>query len=270
MIFAPFDKYYLLSSASLVLLIQLVFFWAAYFLKTDKVTDLSYGLTFIALSVIFYFFAQELSLSLKIVYILIVIWGVRLSLYLFVRILKMGEDSRFDERRNNLVALAAFWGLQACTIWILMLPFTVSVSIPAEIHKARWGLPESLGFLIWFVGFLIETIADQQKFVFKNNPKNKKKWMETGLWAFSQHPNYFGEILLWWGMFFMIAPMLYGFYWLLLVGPVFITILITKVSGIPLLQASANKKYGDDPSYQNYIRRTNLLIPGQPKVYGKS
>ncbi len=263
MFFFEFDHYSLLSSAIIVLGIQIPFFIIAFVFKTDKITDLSYGLTFIVLAGIVLVFQPDVSLQLKLCYLLIIIWGVRIVLYLFIRILKMGEDPRFDERRNNFMSLASFWMLQAVAIWVIMLPFTMTFTTSASVGK--WGFFENLGIVMWIIGFLLESIADYQKFRFKNDPKNKDRWIESGLWAYSQHPNYFGEALLWWGLFVIVMPMLKGWEWITIISPIFITVLLLKISGIPLLQAMADQKHGKKPEYQEYKRRTNLFFPGVRK-----
>ena len=267
MLFLFFNEHLLLSSAVLVLIIQLFGFIFAYKFKTDKLTDLSYGLTFVVLSIMCYASIIRLQSQLKLIYILIIIWSFRLSLYRFIRILKMGKDPRFDDLRNNFRALLTFWGLQAFTIWVMILPFTVSNS--TGLYTRNWGFFENFGFFIWLAGFSIETVADQQKFIFKSESRNKNKWIETGLWYYSQHPNYFGEIFLWWGLFIMTIPIIYGWYWLLMISPIVITVLITKISGIPFLQKSANKKYKDNPDYRRYKWRTNILIPIRPRNRSK-
>ena len=110
---------------------------------------------------------------------------------------------------------------------------------------------------------MIETIADHQKFVFKN--KNPKKFIKSGLWKYSRYPNYFGEMLLWWGLFIMITPYLGGISLLTIIGPIFITFILLFVSGIPMLEKSYNQKYGKDKEYQEYKRSTSKLIPWFPK-----
>ena len=262
MSFFEFDQHYLLSSGLIIILLQVLFFIPASFFKTDKLTDLSYGLTFIILSASFLYFIPRMSITLQIAHILVILWGVRLTTYLFIRILKIKKDYRFDERRNNLLNLAFFWGLQSFTIWMAMLPLTLAAN--NEIGLG-WSFGETLGLLLWFSGFVIESIADQQKFSFKNDSRNKNNFIQTGLWRFSRHPNYFGESLLWWGIFIMLVPTLKNMAFLGVLSPVFITFLLLKVSGIPLLQKAADQKYGKDAKYQKYKKHTNLFLPWFPK-----
>ena len=121
------------------------------------------------------------------------------------------------------------------------------------------------GFALWLVGFAIEVIADGQKSKFRKDPANTDRFITTGLWAWSQHPNYFGEIVLWTGIAVMAIPTLQGWAWITLISPVFVTLLLTRVSGIPLLDKSAKERWGEDVEYQAYIARTSKLIPMPPK-----
>ena len=118
-----------------------------------------------------------------------------------------------------------------------------------------------IGFLIWSCGFVIEVVADIQKSRFNANPENKGKFIQTGLWSRSRHPNYFGEIILWFGVTMIALPVLQGWQWVALISPVFVTILITRISGIPLLEKKADKKWGGHEDYQIYKQKTPVLIP---------
>jgi steroid 5-alpha reductase family enzyme len=122
-----------------------------------------------------------------------------------------------------------------------------------------------VGLLIWVIGFLIEIIADSQKRAFRRNPENKEKFINTGLWSWSRHPNYFGEITLWVGMAIFAMPILNGLQWFTLISPLFVILLLTKVSGIPMLAKKGQERWGDNPEYQAYLKSTSLLIPMPPK-----
>ncbi len=257
-----FDVYNLLGTFLITFGIQVAFFVFAAGFKTDKLTDFSYGLTFIILAALLMVFADLGDLRILVSGVLVIIWGLRLMVYLFVRILKIGKDDRFDGRRENVVSFAMFWLLQAAAVWIIMLPSIVVLSKPAG---PPIGVFFYLGAALWVIGFLIETVADQQKFVFKNDPANKGKWIQHGLWKYSRHPNYFGEVMLWFGLFVMAVPVLSGWTWAVVLGPIFITVLLLKVSGIPLLEESADKRYGNLPEYQEYKRRTHIFLMLPPK-----
>ncbi len=242
--------------------IQIIFFLFANAFKTDKVTDLAYGLTFVFLAWFILLTRSSLEPVQVILTWMVTLWGVRLAVYLFIRILKMGEDKRFDQIRKGFVSFLKFWLFQALTIWVIMLPSTYILSQPQLIH---FNLTFWTGIIIFCLGLLIETVADWQKFVFKNNPINKGKWIESGIWKYSRHPNYFGEMTLWWGIFILTLGWQNSWSYLTIIGPIFITFILLKVSGIPLLEKRYEKKYKDNPDYQAYKNSTNLLIPWWPK-----
>ena len=122
-----------------------------------------------------------------------------------------------------------------------------------------------VGTLIWILGFSIEVIADNQKSKFRSNPDNKDKFITTGIWSWSRHPNYFGEILLWIGITVIAFPVLQGWQFITLISPIFIIILLTQISGVRLLELRGKKKWGDNEEYKNYIKNTSVLIPLPPK-----
>ena len=243
-------------------LIQIIFFTFAAINKTDKVTDLSYGLTFVILA--FYIFltrSGQFSYQLLLL-LMITAWGVRLAGYLFIRILKTKKDKRFDGIRENFLKFAQFWFLQAVSVWVIMLPSTYVLSRAVNINISATMI---LGFLIWLVGLIIETVADWQKFQFKNDPKNKDKWIQNGIWKYSRHPNYFGEMLCWWGIFVYSLPLQTLASSPTIIGPLFITFLLLFVSGIPTLEKKYDERYKDNREYQKYKKSTSLLIPLPPR-----
>lgn len=246
----------LLFTLILSLVVQAVFFAFAATLKTDKVTDLSYGLTFILMAIALFVQSGERSLAAWILASMIVAWGLRLAGYLLRRIMHMGRDARFDGIRERFWSFFKFWLFQGLAVWVIMLPVTLWYARPGP-----WTLWMCAGTSIWLVGLAVETVADQQKFSFKRQPGAGRRWMDTGLWRYARHPNYFGELLCWWGVFVFAAGDLGVWIWLGLAGPIAITAILLWGTGIPPLEASARKKWGDDPEYQAYRRRTRLLVP---------
>jgi steroid 5-alpha reductase family enzyme len=242
--------------------INAVFFACAVLLRTDKVTDLSYSLSFVVLAVVLIFRGGHFSLLHVLAAVLICAWGIRLGAYLFSRILKTGVDHRFDDIRSRPLRFARFWALQALTVWVVMLPATRLFSLPG-----RDGLPAAaiVGCALWVLGFILEVASDAQKSAFKRNPANRDQFISSGLWRYSRHPNYFGESLLWWGLFVAAVPDFTGWDFLTALGPLFLTLLLLFVSGVPLLEKSADKKHGAKPAYQEYKRRTSLFIPLPPR-----
>lgn len=240
----------------LSLFIQIALFIPAYIFKTDKLTDFSYSLTFIILTAMLFFNSDQGALKLTL-FIMIGVWGLRLGLYLVSRIFKIGRDKRFDQIRTSFFSFLSFWIFQCLVVPLILLPPVFFFS-----RQGVYSIPTTVGFFIWFIGFLIEAFSDAQKFKFINNPKNKGKWVNVGLWKISRHPNYFGEILCWLGIYIYTYPSLTHTQRLIgLISPVVIVVLLLFISGIPKLEEKADKKWGLDRDYQKYKKRTAVLIP---------
>lgn len=249
----------LLMSLFFSVVVNIFFFLIALIFRTDKVTDLSYSLSFVLLAPALLFSkGAGFSMGQILFTIAIVLWGIRLGSYLLMRILKTKTDHRFDDKRNNPINLIKFWGLQIIAVCVIMLPvsfFLTSRSVGAI------NIFSYVGFTLFILGLIIEWFSDAQKFSFKNKPENRGRWIDSGLWHYSRHPNYFGEIMLWWGLFIVTLPTLSGWMFLTLLGPIFITVLLLFVSGIPLLEKSSEKRYGANPKYMKYKKNTSILIP---------
>ena len=252
----------ILIALGISILINAVFFAFAAALGTDKVTDLSYSLSFVALAVFLLATAGRFDWLKAGVALLVCAWGLRLGGYLFSRILLLKVDHRFDGMRDNPLRFARFWVLQAFTVWVVMLPAIRLLSLPSPLPL---GPVTALGALLWAIGFAVEVVSDAQKFRFKSDKEKGKGFMRTGLWSWSRHPNYFGESLLWWGIFVAAVPAFSGWDFLTVVGPLGLTLLLLFVSGVPLLEKSAEAKYGKDADYKEYKRRTSLFIPLPPR-----
>ena len=190
--------------------------------------------------------------------ILVVIWALRLGSFLFRRILQDGKDSRFDEIKPNKWRFIVAWTIQGAWVFI-----TTSCALAAITGSpsAPMTMLSWVGVGVWLVGFAIEAVADHQKSAFKKAPENADKFIQQGLWKVSRHPNYFGEIMLWIGICLIAAPVLSGWQWVTLISPIFVTLLLTRVSGIPMLEAKSDKRWGEDPDYQAYKQCTPVLIP---------
>ncbi len=243
-------------------LINTVFFAFAAALRTDKVTDLSYSLSFVALAIFLLATAGRFDWLKAGAALLVSAWGLRLAGYLFSRILLTKVDHRFDGMRDKPLAFARFWILQAFSVWLVMLSVIRLLSLPSPLPLGPLAV---IGALAWAIGFAIEIVSDAQKFRFKSDPEKGKGFMSTGIWSWSRHPNYFGESPPWWGIFVAAAPAFHGWDFLTILGPLALTILLLFVSGVPLLEKSAEKKYGADPAYREYMRRTSLFIPLPPR-----
>ncbi|XP_039127854.1 uncharacterized protein LOC120263941 isoform X2 [Dioscorea cayenensis subsp. rotundata] len=258
------DSHFLAFTALVTVGYQLVFFIITALLKFDKVTDFAGSTNFIILSILTLAIKGTWHFRQIVLTVLVVIWGFRLGLFLLMRILQWGEDRRFDEMRNNLGKLAVFWMFQAVWVWTVSLPVTV---VNASNRNPSVQARDIIGWIMWSIGITIEATADQQKLIFKNSPVNKGKWCNVGVWRYCRHPNYFGEILLWWGIFVASTPVLHGAEWLVIFGPVFLTLLLLFVSGVPLLEESADKRYGGIEEYRLYKNTTSPLVPLPPAIY---
>ena len=238
------------------------FFVVAAIRKTDVVTDLSYSLSFAVLAIVLPFSGAGQSVQL-VASLLVLVWAARLGVYLFRRILRIKVDHRFDEMRDRPLRFARFWILQAITVAVVMLPVSYLLGRESAPDVGPWMVA---GAVIWLIGLALEAVSDAQKSAFKANATEGERFISSGLWKYSRHPNYFGEILVWWGLFLFAVPFLDGAAFAVVIGPIFITLLLVFVSGIPLLERSAEAKYGDDPAYREYKRRTSILVPLPPRT----
>ena len=244
----------LLGALAISLVINLLLFAAAFRLKSDKLTDASYALSFLAVDA--YLYSKSASSAKAIVALMIAIWAIRIGAFLIYRIIKSGKDKRFDGVRERFFTFARFWVGQAVTVWVLMIPLGLTV------HASKLRLLSVIGPLIWAAGLIIETLADVQKYRFRGRLENKDKWISTGLWRFSRHPNYFGEILIWVGVYVFLYPSLDPAERLIaFLSPLTIAFLLIFVTGIPPLEKSGQAKWGKIAAYKAYCARTSLLIP---------
>jgi steroid 5-alpha reductase family enzyme len=239
-----------------IFLIQWVLFIPAYLFKTEKFYDLAGSSTYIfAVSYILYDSSQNL--TNLILGTAIIIWAVRLGSFLFFRIKKAGEDKRFKEIKQSPTRFFLAWSLQG--MWVSMCSLCALTALSTENGVVLNGYLY-LGFGLFLTGFLIEIIADKQKSKFRSNLDNKDKFINTGLWSKSRHPNYLGEIILWLGISIMSISSLSGLQYLTLVSPLFTYLLLVYVSGVRLLEESGNKKWGHLNSYKEYVKNTPVLF----------
>lgn len=243
----------------------LAFIPAALF-KSDRFYDTTGALTYLTVIAAACLAAWPLDTRAAVVAVMVAIWTVRLGSFLFTRIhASGGTDQRFAKIKINPPRFLVAWTLQA--VWVI---FTASAALiiitapdPAPLDGFFWA-----GALLWVIGFAFEVIADEQKRRFKADPANEGHFITSGLWAWSQHPNYFGEITLWLGILVIALPQLSGWSFLAIISPVFVALLLTKVSGINLLDGIAKRRWGDDPAYQAYRKNTPVLFPRPPRANG--
>ena len=232
--------------------------------RTEKFYDLVGAITNFSMISAACVLSAPLDTRAIVIAAMVVIWALRLGSFLFVRIAKSGGvDSRFDAIKVNPPRFLVAWTLQA--VWTIITAAAALVVISAT-NRAPIDVFFWIGTAIWITGFLIEVLADRQKSTFKADPANKGKFISIGLWSWSQHPNYFGEIMLWIGVTIVAIPVLSGWSFLVFATPLLIALQIIKVSGINLLDKAATKKWGDDPEYQEYRRKTSVLVVWPPRI----
>ncbi|MBN1119552.1 MAG: DUF1295 domain-containing protein [Anaerolineae bacterium] len=246
----------------LAFLIQWVVFIPSFIAQTEKFFDLTGSLTYITVIVIAVLLSPSAGARSYLLLALVVIWATRLGSFLFRRILKAGADERFDDLKPSFPRFLMTWTLQG--LWV---SFTLAAALAAITTGSRsTGLDvfAIIGLIVWLAGFGIEVIADAQKSRFRAKPDNKGRFIDSGLWAWSRHPNYFGEIVLWVGVAIIAFPALRGWQYVTLISPVFVALLLTRISGVPLLEARADEKWGGQADYEAYKAQTSILIPLPP------
>lgn len=241
--------------------IQFIVFVPAYIFRTEKFYDLTGGLTYLSITLFAISLNPHSDLRSKLIATFICVWAIRLASFLFIRVMRAGEDSRFERIKHQFLRFLMAWTLQG--LWVtfsLAAGLTAITSRPMAMDAFAYA-----GASIWLVGFLIEALADHQKNVFRRDAANKGRFISSGLWSWSRHPNYFGEIVLWFGIAVMAFPVLQGWQYATLVSPLFVTLLLTKISGIPLLEEAADKKWGGQADYEAYKKRTSSLVLLPPR-----
>lgn len=232
--------------------------------RTETFFDLTGALTYLSVVVCAMALSAPAGVRELGIAAMVTVWAVRLGGMLFTRIKRAGEDKRFRHIKTSPVAFLGVWNMQA--LWVVMTSACAVTVLTSPIREPVDAF-FYVGAAMWALGFLIEVVADAQKNAFRANPANEGRFITTGLWAWSQHPNYFGEILLWTGIAVAALPVLQGWSWLALISPAFVALLLLRVSGIPTLDRLAKKRWGNDAGYQDYVRRTSklfLLPPGRP------
>ena len=245
------------NAVLIAFVIQWVLFIPAYLMQTEKFYDLAGSLTYISIISYVFYKSSEFNLGNLILSLFIIIWAVRLGSFLFFRIQKAGEDKRFRDIKLSPTRFFMTWTLQG--MWVSI----CSACAITAISTSEGVIVNTLffvGVITFILGFLIEIIADNQKTKFKDNPNNKNKFISTGLWSYSRHPNYLGEITLWTGVAIMSFSSLSGLQLITLISPVFTYLLLVYVSGVRLLEARGKRKWGHLDSYQEYIKKTPTLL----------
>ena len=239
-------------------LLQILFFIPSFIFKTEKYYDLVGSLTYVTTISLAYFSVDEKTTIDSIIYFYVMIWASRLGIYLFRRVRKDGKDVRFEKAKMHFFWFLQYWMGQA--LWVSL---TACAAIIAILSPEEDTLPllAMAGMALWLTGFTIESISDYQKRVFREENNPTEAFIHTGLWAKSRHPNYFGEITLWTGIAVIALNTLTGVEYITLISPVFVYILLTRMSGVNLLERIADERYGHLEEYQRYKRNTPVLVP---------
>jgi len=243
--------------AFLIFLVQWVIFVPAWFAHTEHFFDLTGSFAYLAVVALALISRGSVNPYSLLVAIMVTVWALRLGAFLMARVRAVGSDSRFDAMKYRFAWFLMTWTLQG--LWVL-LTAGAALAAMASPEDRRIDALALIGVALWALGFGIEVAADEQKRRFRSRPENSNSFIATGLWARSRHPNYFGEILLWFGMAVTAFPALSGWNMVTLVSPLFVWLLLTRVSGVPLLESAADRRWADDPEYEAYKASTPVLL----------
>jgi steroid 5-alpha reductase family enzyme len=252
----------LILCAGVSMLVQWLVFVPAAITQSERFFDLTGSLTYLTLMAFSLAAAgtqRELTARQILLSAAVVIWALRLGTFLFLRIRKDGRDGRFDEIKIDPMRFWGVWTIQG--LWVFFTALCVLIVNTRATSGGPLGLLDGIGMALWALGMGIEVLADRQKSAFKSRPENEGRWIDEGLWSRAQHPNYFGEILLWSGLAVVGAGVMEGGQWIGLFSPVFVATLLLRVSGVPLLRERSMRRWGDNPEYLAYLARTRLLLP---------
>lgn len=244
-------------AVGLAFLVQWLVFVPSFLLHTERYFDITGAVTYVSVMAFAVFASGDVEARSLLLLALVIVWAGRLGTFLFRRVRRAGKDVRFDSIKQSLPDFLMTWTLQG--LWVSL---TLAAALGA-VSGGAGGLDvfAIVGLGVWAIGFGIEATADRQKGRFRADPTNKGRFINSGLWALSRHPNYFGEIVLWTGVAIIAFPILSGWGYATLISPVFVYLLLTRVSGVPLLEKSAEERWGGQDDYEEYKRKTPVLVP---------
>lgn len=240
--------------------IQILAFIPAFLLRTERFFDLTGSATFFVISVVLVLLTPMPDARSWILAGMVMLWAARLGSFLAMRVHNAGSDGRFDEIKGSPLRFLQVWVIQGAWVSLTAAAAWIAISTDAAARPPL-GWLSIVGVVVWALGMVVEIVADAQKSAFRKDPSNRDEFIRTGLWSRSRHPNYFGEIVIWVGVFITAAPVLTGWQWVAVLSPLFVILLLTRVSGIPLLEARAEKKWGDRADYIAYRDSTPVLVP---------
>lgn len=230
--------------------------------QTEHYYDLTGSITYISVTIFALVLASDIDARAIIAGVLVLVWAGRLGTFLYRRVTRAGGDGRFDRIKPSWKRFLMAWAVQG--LWVTLTAGAAIAAITSG-SKEDLGVVGILGIVIWIIGFAIEVTADSQKSAFKADPANDGRFIDVGLWSWSRHPNYFGEITLWFGMALLALPALQGWQHATLISPIFVTLLLTRFSGVPMLEKRSDKKWGGQPDYEAYKAKTPVLVPRPPR-----
>lgn len=258
----------LLTNVIVLFIYFTTWFFIAQAKKNNGLADIAWGLGFMVVAIASLLATKEpLSLVNLTITVLVLIWGSRLFFYLGLRNWNRPEDYRYvqmKEKWKTNIPLKSFlyvFMLQGVLLFVISLPIQLAFMVDTTLSGPVPTIIYVIGLLLWIIGFYFEAVGDKQLKDFKKNPENKGKILQTGLWAYTRHPNYFGETMMWWGIFVILIASLEPITFFGIIGPGLITYLLLFVSGVPLLE----KKYKDNEIFQAYARKTSIFFPLPPK-----
>ena len=242
--------------------VQWICFIPSWFLHSERFFDLVGSATYITVAVVSLLAIPKIDTRSVLLGLMICLWGLRLGTFLFARVQAVGHDARFNLIKHKFAWFLMTWTVQG--LWVLITSSAALAAITSS-KRSDFGIIGIIGIILWLTGFVIEIVADEQKRKFKLDPSKQNSFITDGLWGWSQHPNYFGEIVLWIGVSLVALPGLSSWQHFTLISPVFVFLPLTRISGIPMLDSAARKRWGDDPGFLEYKEATPVLIPRPPK-----
>ena len=244
-------------AASIGFILHWLIFIPSYIYQTEHYFDLIGSISYISIVLFTFLALNNLDDRSILIGLLIMVWAVRLGSFLFIRVKRDGKDNRFTVMKTKFWWFLFTWTIGGLWVFITMAAGLAAMTSAKVVPLGWFAL---IGIFLWLEGFLVEVVADHQKNRFRSKKENQGRFINEGLWSFSRHPNYYGEITLWLGIAFIAFPVLQGWQLLTLISPIFVYILLTRISGVTMLERRADKKWGDDPEYQRYKETTSSLI----------
>ena len=254
-------EYVLLANLSAIALAILVLWGVSLLLHDVSIVDIFWGIGFVLVAWLSLCISGRWSSRTLLLTMLVSVWGLRLAVYLAWRNWGKPEDYRYKAMREThgkyfpIVSLVSVFGLQGCLMWIISLPLQVALA-----KALAWHGVAVIGVVLWLAGLFFEAVGDYQLARFKADPANGGHVMNRGLWRYTRHPNYFGDFLVWWGFYFVAAEP--SSWWWTIIGPLLMSLLLIRVSGVRLLESSLRSRV---QGYDDYVRNTSAFFPLPPK-----